>query len=638
MACILALDGFYMDGRNIRSSYGTSKYCSAFIKNVRCNNPECTYLHQMGHIEDTFTKQEIQAGYVTSGRDVLARQQQIVEQALSAASGAAGSTPRRRTGGGGPSGTGKASSNPVFPPPSYDEPAKSSTASLVPTPPTITQVRSVSTSSSATTVGSGFPSIATTSSVPTSSATTLNAAGRVTSATGSASINAGTAGTLPTVPKGAVNSLPITQTNRKTSVSSSNSGSMSLAPAGATAASVVAGVHSVSSHSEPPAPHTTLTPLTPLKRTGGSKGSHKSSGSNGVTEMQKLTNSRAGVSKKLGGLKSGSHLGSSNTEARNNSNRNQLPGQVEGISSIGGDVIGGPVAATPQVIGNQILNPLVPANGISRGQQSSGSSSLSHFGGNGLGGLGGEVFDGPLQSSSNVRSAIGSGKGKWDSVPVGDAGSFGNKPSSSWGNVSQNAGQSDRIGGGVIGGGTIGPGNVRGSGSSALASMLGINLPTGSGSLRESSSQLWTTELSQQNPISSLNGTALPLQGVIGGTAKSNNNLIGGVPIGGRNHQIPAAANGSNNSDIALLQSLLPGVHITSGGNFHGSGLGSIGSNNSNSAPGSSQRKSSGSASLASGDARQGFGFQQSLGGQPIGTIGQGQAHGKQRQAPGSIW
>ena len=61
----------------------------------------------MGDVEDTFTKQEIQAGYVTSGRDVLARQQQIVQQALSAASGAAGSAPRRKVGGGGPSGTGK---------------------------------------------------------------------------------------------------------------------------------------------------------------------------------------------------------------------------------------------------------------------------------------------------------------------------------------------------------------------------------------------------------------------------------------------------------------------------------------------------------------------------------------------------
>ena len=52
----------------------------------------------MGDVEDTFTKQEIQAGYVTSGRDVLARQQQIVQQALSASS-AGGVAPRKRVGG-----------------------------------------------------------------------------------------------------------------------------------------------------------------------------------------------------------------------------------------------------------------------------------------------------------------------------------------------------------------------------------------------------------------------------------------------------------------------------------------------------------------------------------------------------------
>jgi hypothetical protein len=401
---------------------------------------------------------------------------------------------------------------------------------------------------------------------------------------------------------------------------------------------VVAGVHSVSSQPEPPAPHTTLTPLTPLKRIskGAQKISAPSSLSNGVTEMQKLSNTRASVSKKLGGLKSGSQSTSPNTEGRNASNRNHLPGQVNIISSIGGDVIPTPVAV-PLAIGKQGLNSRAPPNGISRGKQSSGSSTLSQLGGNGLGGLGGEVFDGPLQSSSNVRSAIGSGKGRWDSVPSGSAGYSANSKAPSWGNISQNAGQGDTIGGGVIGGGMIGSGNVHGSGSSALASMLGINLPTGSGSLRESSSQLWTTDTSKQNSIASLNGQSLPLQGVIGGTTKSANNHVGGVPIGGRNNQIPTTANGSNSSDIALLQSLLPGVHITSGGNFHGSGFGSIGNGNNNSPPGP-QRNSGGSASLASGDVRQSFGLQQSLGGQPIGTIGQGQGSGKQRQAPGSIW
>ena len=118
LACILALDGFYLDNRNIRASYGTSKYCSAFIKNVRCNNPDCTYLHVLGENEDTFTKQEIQAGYVTSGRDVLAKQQQQL------ASVTGGNSGKRRVGGGGPSGTGKVSAHPVFPPPTFDEPEK----------------------------------------------------------------------------------------------------------------------------------------------------------------------------------------------------------------------------------------------------------------------------------------------------------------------------------------------------------------------------------------------------------------------------------------------------------------------------------------------------------------------------------
>lgn len=400
-----------------------------------------------------------------------------------------------------------------------------------------------------------------------------------------------------------------------------------MAPAGATAASVVAGVHSVSSHSEPPAPHTTLTPLTPLKRaTTSSKNAPKSS-SNNATDIQKLTNTRTG--KKSSGLKPASQSASQNTEASVAPNKNNLPGQLDGI---GGDVISAPVAVPPPIIGDQILNPLASSNGVSRGPQ-------LKFGGDGLGGLGGEVFDGPLLSSSNVRSAIGSGKGKWDSVPGGDAGFPVNNQGPSWGNTSQNAGPGanrDSIGGGVIGGGTIG--NFHGSGSSALASMLGINLPTGSGSLRETSSQLWSSEPARQAPISSFNNNSLPLQGVIGGTGKPSNNPIGGVPIGGRNTQIPATANGSNNSDIALLQSLLPGVHITSGGNFQGSGFGSIGSSNGNSAPGPSHHGSGGSASLTSGDGRQGYRIQQSLGGQPIGTIGQSQAHGKQRQGPGSIW
>jgi len=115
LCCILCLDGFWVDGRNIRASFGTSKYCSAFIKNVRCNNPDCTYLHYMGEGADSFSKQEIQAGYVTSGRDIL--------QKMAQEYGA--NPPRKKVGGGGPSGTGKAATANVvvvFPQPKYDDP------------------------------------------------------------------------------------------------------------------------------------------------------------------------------------------------------------------------------------------------------------------------------------------------------------------------------------------------------------------------------------------------------------------------------------------------------------------------------------------------------------------------------------
>lgn len=59
-AAIQALDGFWLDGHPLRASFGTTKYCNNFIKNVTCNNPECVYLHELGDDDDRFTKEEIQ--------------------------------------------------------------------------------------------------------------------------------------------------------------------------------------------------------------------------------------------------------------------------------------------------------------------------------------------------------------------------------------------------------------------------------------------------------------------------------------------------------------------------------------------------------------------------------------------------
>lgn len=511
LACILALDGFYLENRNIRASYGTSKYCSAFIKNVRCNNPDCTYLHEMGAAEDTFTKQEIQAGYVTSGRDVLARQQQIVAEQLRA--GATGGMPRKRIGGGGPSGTGKSSSNPLFPPPEYDEPAK------VP-PPLIPQP-------------GGVARATTTSAVPSLNPATIAAKlGRSSSQGGGRSPPLGPV-VAATTPQRKGNSI-----------------------AAATAASVVAGVHSVSSKPETTESRSVLMPLTPLKRTAkaGTK-----AGTSAPAADEKLAPVRTG--RKPNGVRA---IGPAPTPA-------------SGVSSIGGDVIGPPQTARTAAIGVRGGDPMAPMDSLAVGadQQLLSSSSL----------LGGEIFTGQLPNGS--KSAIGSGKDKRSLNPT-QGGSVIGAPLA--GGVLWNSGHSAP---GPAGGGLIGSqlSSQTANSSSALASILGINLPTGSGSLQES---LWSTPGSHEpSPISSLNGSNLGGRAVNGaGAGNGGSSLIGGVPIGGGAGGMPMNSgggaligggghgggfnglngpgtigsnnNGDSKTDLALLQSLLPGVQVTS--------------------------------------------------------------------------
>ena len=110
------------------------------------------------------------------------------------------------------------------------------------------------------------------------------------------------------------------------------------------------------------------------------------------------------------------------------------------------------------------------------------------------------------------------------------------------------------------------------NGSSALASMLGIDLPTGLGTLRENSSTFsgGLGGSAIQAPIGavgtvSANGMNSGSRFVSAiGANKPKNDMLqpigarGGITIGGY-------SNGGENSDMALLQSLLPGVNITSG-------------------------------------------------------------------------
>eukprot|EP01134_Creolimax_fragrantissima_P001465 CFRG1465T1 len=56
---IRAVDGVMVDNRVVRASFGTTKYCSYFLKHVSCPNPDCMYLHEVGETVDSFTKEEM---------------------------------------------------------------------------------------------------------------------------------------------------------------------------------------------------------------------------------------------------------------------------------------------------------------------------------------------------------------------------------------------------------------------------------------------------------------------------------------------------------------------------------------------------------------------------------------------------
>ncbi|UCS21636.1 uncharacterized protein HLK63_J02937 [Nakaseomyces glabratus] len=57
--CIAQVDGTYMDGRLIKAAYGTTKYCSSYLKGMVCPNPNCMFLHEPGEEVDASNKREL---------------------------------------------------------------------------------------------------------------------------------------------------------------------------------------------------------------------------------------------------------------------------------------------------------------------------------------------------------------------------------------------------------------------------------------------------------------------------------------------------------------------------------------------------------------------------------------------------
>ncbi|KAK9462972.1 uncharacterized protein V1516DRAFT_620668 [Lipomyces oligophaga] len=57
--CIAAVDGSSNDGKLLRAAYGTTKYCSSYLRNQPCPNPNCMFLHEPGEEADSYTRQDL---------------------------------------------------------------------------------------------------------------------------------------------------------------------------------------------------------------------------------------------------------------------------------------------------------------------------------------------------------------------------------------------------------------------------------------------------------------------------------------------------------------------------------------------------------------------------------------------------
>ena len=57
LRAIQSVNNISIDGRLVKTSLGTTKYCSHFMKNQQCPKSDCMYLHELGDPEASFTKE-----------------------------------------------------------------------------------------------------------------------------------------------------------------------------------------------------------------------------------------------------------------------------------------------------------------------------------------------------------------------------------------------------------------------------------------------------------------------------------------------------------------------------------------------------------------------------------------------------
>nr|PVC52358.1 hypothetical protein MACL_00000833 [Theileria orientalis] len=63
---IQGINGQQIDNKYLRASYGTTKYCSYFLRGMKCFNSDCFYLHQFGDERDRYVKDSSKLLYNTA--------------------------------------------------------------------------------------------------------------------------------------------------------------------------------------------------------------------------------------------------------------------------------------------------------------------------------------------------------------------------------------------------------------------------------------------------------------------------------------------------------------------------------------------------------------------------------------------
>ncbi|VAH58880.1 unnamed protein product [Triticum turgidum subsp. durum] len=57
--CIEAVNGFILDGRPLKATFGVTRYCHIWLSNKVCQKPNCSYVHQKALPEDVCTKDDV---------------------------------------------------------------------------------------------------------------------------------------------------------------------------------------------------------------------------------------------------------------------------------------------------------------------------------------------------------------------------------------------------------------------------------------------------------------------------------------------------------------------------------------------------------------------------------------------------